>query len=765
MRPTLLVAAVLACGLVFAVQEGTPDPELELETWPDGSKRVEREVVREADGEAVAHGVFRSWFENGQLESEGQHKNGWRSGSWTFFHESGEKAAEGAYRLGLRNTRWKYWDEKGEVISELSGTYRAEIEEYDSGARRIGGEYRGKHKHGRWTYYAEDGLILAAGEYSRDRRNGAWSFQWPASGAPMFQGEYRRDECEGPWVFRHLDGTVDPELLSGVYDEGERKGGLPEVDLAEIDLSRLPAPEPASGLTEEARAKLEEDVRGFLAGGTRRATARAAILEAGRGAVPSILATLRELELGDRASVQLGFHLNYDLLGALHHGHAYAWFPGTSEQDIHRNQLSILRWHALWETTRASAGFVEALTPLPAGTPYSDALLELPFDPFQRQAVAPVATAVADSIELLSARERRRLLGKYGGKGTEDALEAALEWLLAHQSGDGSWDADGFSMRCAMARAKTFCSGPGRDGAEVGVTALALSALMGDASGPGVGPHGAAVEKGIDWLVAKQDATTGLIGSTTLREYVYGHAMATIALCTALRSGGAPELRDNIRKAVDYLLAQRLPAGAWRYGVKTGDKPDSSVTCWVLHALHAAARCGVEVPEDVEHFAWEWIASVTDPKTSRVGYDFAGGSSARVPGLNDHISPEVCETLTAAALYARLDSPNAPEAEAVVREQVSLILEHLPWWQPDGSDFYGWYHATYALFLEGGIAWKKWNAPLVEALLEAQVNEKGTHQHGSFPVDVAWGGFGGRVYTTAICALMLEVYWRADPGR
>ena len=636
MRQALLVAAALVCGLVFAVQEDSA--ELEVETWPDGSRRIEREVVRDAEGVAIAHGAARSWFESGQLESEGQHKNGWRSGSWAFYHENGEKAAEGAYRLGLRNTRWKYWDEEGEVISELSGTYRAEIDEYDSGERRIGGEYRGKHRHGRWTYYTEDGVVLATGEYRRDRRNGEWSFHWPGSGAPMFTGEYRRDEREGPWVFRHPDGTIDPELLSGAYDEGERKRGLPEEEPAEIDLSRLPAPAPADGLTEEARAKLAEEVRGFLAGGSRRAAARDAILAAGREAVPAILAILRQLDLGDRASVQLGFHLNYDLLGALHRGHAYAWFPGTSEQDVHRNQLSILRWHALWGLTRELPGFVEALAPLPDGTPYSDALLELPFDPFERPAlVAPAAPSLADPIEFRSARERRRLLGKYGGKGTEDALAAALEWLLAHQSGDGSWDADGFSMRCAMARAKTFCAGPGRDGAEVGVTALALLALMGDDSGPGVGPHGAAVQKGIDWLVAQQDPPSGLIGSTKLREYVYGHAMATIALGTALRSGGAPELRDSIQKAVDYLLAQRLPAGGWRYGGKTGDKPDSSVTCWVLHALHEAARCGVEVPEDVEHFAWDWIATVTDPKSSRVGYDYAGGSSARVAGLNDHI--------------------------------------------------------------------------------------------------------------------------------
>jgi len=77
-------------------------------------------------------------------------------------------------------------------------------------------------------------------------------------------------------------------------------------------------------------------------------------------------------------------------------------------------------------------------------------------------------------------------------------------------------------------------------------------------------------------------------------------------------------------------------------------------------------------------------------------------------------------------------------------------------------EFYHWYYATLATFQAGGEAWKRWNEALKPALCDTQI--KGGVNDGSWdPKGRSTEGAeqaGGRVFTTAIGALCLEVYYR-----
>ena len=91
---------------------------------------------------------------------------------------------------------------------------------------------------------------------------------------------------------------------------------------------------------------------------------------------------------------------------------------------------------------------------------------------------------------------------------------------------------------------------------------------------------------------------------------------------------------------------------------------------------------------------------------------------------------------------------------------VATVLEVLPAWVEDtpANDMYYWYYGTYAMYQTGGESWAKWNAALKEALMPSQ-HKKGPMQ-GSWDPIGPWGYAGGRVYSTAILALTLEVYYR-----
>ncbi|MDD4787398.1 MAG: hypothetical protein PHO07_09510 [Pirellulales bacterium] len=60
-----------------------------------------------------------------------------------------------------------------------------------------------------------------------------------------------------------------------------------------------------------------------------------------------------------------------------------------------------------------------------------------------------------------------------------------------------------------------------------------------------------------------------------------------------------------------------------------------------------------------------------------------------------------------------------------------------------------------------GDAWERWNAALQRELLASQ--RSSGPLAGSWDHNTVWGGYGGRVYSTALAALCLEVYYRFMP--
>jgi hypothetical protein len=73
-------------------------------------------------------------------------------------------------------------------------------------------------------------------------------------------------------------------------------------------------------------------------------------------------------------------------------------------------------------------------------------------------------------------------------------------------------------------------------------------------------------------------------------------------------------------------------------------------------------------------------------------------------------------------------------------------------------DYYLWYNCTLAMFQVGGEPWRRWNNVVRDTLIELQ-RQDGCAK-GSWDTNSKWGVTGGRVYTTALATLILEVYYR-----
>jgi len=114
--------------------------------------------------------------------------------------------------------------------------------------------------------------------------------------------------------------------------------------------------------------------------------------------------------------------------------------------------------------------------------------------------------------------------------------------------------------------------------------------------------------------------------------------------------------------------------------------------------------------------------------------------------------------MTAELLFSRMLLADELTGEA--QEEASQFLtQHLP--DSRRADFYGWYYGSLSLLQLQNDAWKKWNERTRETLIRMQ--KRGGKDDGCWESNVQWGDRGGRIFSTALGALTLEVYYRYLP--
>jgi hypothetical protein len=331
-----------------------------------------------------------------------------------------------------------------------------------------------------------------------------------------------------------------------------------------------------------------------------------------------------------------------------------------------------------------------------------------------------------------------------GNQQTEQAVNDALQWLASHQSPDGRWDA-----RATGAVREDRVAGHDRGhaglGADTGITGLALLAFQGAGHTHLDGPHRQVVQQGLEYLLRTQRSDGNLAGAAGRYAMMYCHGIATLAVCEAYAMTGDARLEPFARRAVNYIIyAQHHTTGGWRYG--PGEPGDTSQLGWQLMALTTAQLGGIPIPARTQTGMDLFLRSVSSGKS--------GGLAAYRPSERGRPSP----TMTAEAMVCRLFLHGTRD-QAALNEGADYVLAHLP--GNGRANLYYWYYATLGMSQLDEPQWRRWNAALVEQLLPAQ-RADGDHS-GSWDPDTMWGGYGGRVYSTALAALCLEVYYRYIP--
>lgn len=165
---------------------------------------------------------------------------------------------------------------------------------------------------------------------------------------------------------------------------------------------------------------------------------------------------------------------------------------------------------------------------------------------------------------------------------------------------------------------------------------------------------------------------------------------------------------------------------------------------WQVLALYSAKLGGAKVPAE----AFQRMERFIDTCSSGVGKGLASYRPNHAPST----------TMTAEALLCRFILQDRVGQETIT-EATRNLAQELP--TPEEVNLYYWYYGTLAMYHSGGEDWRSWNEDLKRTLLGLQINHG--NEIGSWSPNTVWGGYGGRVYSTAMATLNLEVYYRYLP--
>ncbi len=350
----------------------------------------------------------------------------------------------------------------------------------------------------------------------------------------------------------------------------------------------------------------------------------------------------------------------------------------------------------------------------------------------------------------------RNLRAFGGGKKTENAVDLALEWLKNHQSSDGRWECENFSAQCKLNK----CPDPGEAAYTPGVSGLALLCFLGYGETHQSGTYKDVVKRGLKYIKSIQDAE-GCFGPRASQHFQYNHACAALAMTEAYGLTGSRLFKDAAQRGVNFVIASQNPYLAWRYGVRDGDN-DTSVTGWMTMVLKSGVMAELDVDKTAFKGAVDWIKRMTEPEFGRSGYQQRGGQPARTAEMMDRFPPDKSESLTAVACLTRIFAGQNPTKNEMIQKGADLMVKKLPVWDLDSGDIdmYYWYYATLAIFQVGGDHWKKWNEAMKPAIIDNQRMEQGRDERGSWDAVGPWAPEGGRVYSTSVMCLCLEIYYR-----
>jgi len=318
-------------------------------------------------------------------------------------------------------------------------------------------------------------------------------------------------------------------------------------------------------------------------------------------------------------------------------------------------------------------------------------------------------------------------------------LDRGLKALAGMQQKDGSWHAD--------------------DGGHVASSSLAVLAFLGAGHGPRHGPYNLKLRRGISWL-KKQIDENGHVGRPKPPSALHDRMLCALALSEAYGMTRYRLLKAAAHKLVADIVAAQEQNGGWAPHPDAG--PDALVTAWAMMAIGSArtddllGELRVEAELALKRGA-QFLDTLTDQETGRVGLSLPGTAAPRNPGAEERFPAALTEEVTAAAMAMRVLAGEGENSPALVRA-ATLLNRNLPRSDAPSTNQLYWYFGTIALFQVGGKSWDSWHAAMKSEIAASQITIG--ERSGMWKRRGPWSGPSGDATATALGTMCIAVCYR-----
>ncbi len=338
---------------------------------------------------------------------------------------------------------------------------------------------------------------------------------------------------------------------------------------------------------------------------------------------------------------------------------------------------------------------------------------------------------------------RQALLQKFGGsQASESAVQRGLEWLVSVQHPQGWWDFNQVGQS----------SSPGTINNPIGGTAYALLPFLAAGQTHEEGNYQKQVGAGLTFLTkiginapAGYDLR-GMINKNSddkePNEAYYVHGAATLALCEAYGITKDRRLKAAAEGAVKFIVNSQDPkGGGWRYNPL--EPGSTSVTAIQVMALMAAKKAGIKVPDKTFQGVMFYLDSVQVDREGRYGYEIE--------------KKKYSGAVMAMSLLCRMYLGWGRDY-GDLRAGIALLDKAGPY-----DNLYSLYFATQVMKNWGGEEWERWNVRMRDYLIATQETEGPAAGSWKPRTGAIHAKQGGRLLTTVLATLTLEVYYRYKP--
>ena len=293
---------------------------------------------------------------------------------------------------------------------------------------------------------------------------------------------------------------------------------------------------------------------------------------------------------------------------------------------------------------------------------------------------------------------------------------------------------------------------------DLGLVALGAMAFLSAGHAPGRSQYGDNVKRALDYIIANAKPS-GLLNISSEGRDMYNHGLATFCLTQAY--GNVPDRRLGkvLDKGIQLICNVQCDDGGWDYVARQQSRGhDLSLAVMQAKALRGATAIGLDIPPQVIEKAIASVRGYYRPLAAPDGKQYGTDPLGARPGAFTYSGGKVTTAMAAAGAvclqefgeYADFRIPRSLDYVANDIQKMPVRTGHIPF------DAYTMFYVGQGLYQVGGERWKT-NYPVIrDAIVKSQYNSTRTDVDGSWEGGRV-GGTPGKLFGTSVAVFVLSI--------